>query len=531
MLGALALAAASVAAIPPPAPQSAAEENVEELGRTKRPDRELQFFGYFLTRGEMTNIAPENDLFKGQVVGRLFGPNTTNTSNKRSVFVEQRFLPIFIYEPRLLSRRARLRTSFEIDWTYGDTSNATGANFGGGFNADQVNLQTQNLEIEIDLPRKGWHIDLGLQRLYDTAYNPYTTAVSTLFNTGERLAFWGSDAVGATVYGREGDWSFKAGGYQLWENLIQKDDDVWMLEAAADRHIMKTWHVGATTRYLRDSSTGEGGIGILGQGPNSQLADYMGTFRFGIPEDVENWHGNFVWAGLNTHYNVDFAAGRLMASGFAVGNFGNIQTELPEEPDQYDKLTNILGLAADARVGVRYGPSTRDTITAEFIYSSGDADALEDGTYSGVVTGNTWGGPGAIFASTGTYLLFPHANVVNRFYAAVLDLSNAGFGVSGGVVNMRYDIIRNKLAAKVGVGAARSNVQPVEGANFIGAEYNLNVSWRIMPMLDLDLHAAYMNLGGYFDSPEIVEPDDETMQTVRPRDPWTTFLTLKWLMF
>lgn len=530
MLGAVALAAASLAALPPPAPQSPAEENTEALGRTRRPDRQLQFFGYFFTRAEMTNVAPENDLFRGQVIGRLFGPNTTGTSKKRSSFVEQRFLPIFIYEPRLLSRRARMRASFEVDWTYGDSSNATGANFGGGFNADQVNLQTQNLEIEIDLPRPGWHIDVGLQRLYDTPFNPYTTPVSTLFNTGERLAFWGSDAVGVTVFGREGDWSIKAGAYQLWENLIQEDDDVWLLEAATDLHVFKTWHVGATTRYLRDSSTGEGGVGILGQGPNSQLADYMGVFRFAIPDDVEDWRAHFVWTGLNTAYNVDFAAGRWMASGFAVGNFGQVQTEIPEQPDQYDKLTNVLGLAANARAGFRYGRSTRDTITAEVVYSSGDADALEDGTYSGVVTGNTWGGPGAVFGGTGTYLLFPHTNVVNRFYAAVLDLSNAGFGVSGGVLNLRYDIIRNKLSAKLGGGLARSNVQPVEGANFIGAEYNLNVSWRIMPMLDLDLHAAYLDLGGYYDSPEIVEPD-EMMQAVRPRDPWTTFVTLKWLMF
>lgn len=528
MLGAVAMAAA-LAALPPPTPATPAEENVEDLGRTRRPDRQLHFFGYFLTRAEMTNVAPENDLFKGQVVGRLFGPNTTNTSKQRSTFIEQRFLPIFIYEPRLLSRRARLRASFELDWTYGDTSNATGANFGGGFNADQVNLQTQNLEIEIDLPRKGWHVDIGLQRLYDTAFNPYTTPVSALFNTGERLAFWGSDAVGATVYGREGDWSFKAGGYQLWENRIQKDDDVWMLEAAADRHIMKTWHVGATARFLRDSSTGEGGIGILGQGPDSQLADYMGTFRFPIPDDVTRWRGQFAWTGLNTAYNADFAAGRWMATGFAVGNFGQVRTKTPEQG--WDKLTNVVGLAADARVGFRYGRSTKDHITAELIYASGDDNGLEDGTYSGVVTGNTWGGPGAVFASTGTYLLFPHANVVNRFYAAVLDLSNAGNGVTGGALNARYDIVRNKLSAKLGFGVARSNVQPDGGGNFIGAEYNFNLSWRIMPMLDLDVHAAFLDVGDYFDSPEIVEPEDEMMQMPRPRDPWTAFLTLKWLMF
>ena len=98
MLGALALAAASYAALPPPAPATPAQENVEELGRTKRPDRQLTFYGYFLTRAEATNVSPENDLFKGQVVGRLFGPNTTSTSPDRAVFVEQRFLPIFVYE-------------------------------------------------------------------------------------------------------------------------------------------------------------------------------------------------------------------------------------------------------------------------------------------------------------------------------------------------------------------------------------------------------------------------------------------------
>ncbi len=517
------------AAIPPPIPQTPAQKNIEELGRTRRPDRQLQFFGYFLTRAEMTNISPQNDLFRGQVVGRLFGPNTTTTSDKRAVFVEQRFLPFFIYEPRLTNHKARLRASFELDWTYGDSSNSAGGNFGGGFNADQINLQTQNLEVEFDLPRPGWHLNLGLQRMYDTAYHPYTTPVSTLLNTGERLAFWGSDAVGLSMHGTEGDWRFKAGAYQLWENLIQEDDDVWIIDGAVDRHIMRTWHVGLTARYLRDSSQGEGGLGLLGQGPDSQLANYMGTYRFTIPDDVEEWRGHFAWLGLNSSYNPGFAAGRWMASGFAVGNFGQIVTSIPEQSGDFEKLTNVLGLGADAKVGFRYGRSTKDHVTAELVYSSGDDDGLEDGTYSGVVTGNTWGGPGAVFASTGSYLLLPHANVVNRFYAAVLDLSNAGFGLTAGVLNARYDIIRNKLSAKLGFAAGRSNVQPLDGDNFIGAEYNLNVSWRIRPMLDLDLHAAYLDLGGYYDSPEIVDLEDEDVAA--PRDPWTTFVTLKWLMF
>lgn len=528
MLAALALSGGLFAALPPPTPESGMQANTEELGRTKRPDKQLRFFGYFLTRAEMTNIAPENDLFKGQVVGRLFGPNTTTTSPDRAVFLEQRFLPIFVYEPNVTNKKARLRASFELDWTFGDSSNSTGGNFGGGFNGDQVNLQTQNVAVEVDLPRKGWQVNLGLQRLYDSVYNPYTTPVATLLGTGERLAFWGSDAVGATVYGHEGDWRFKAGAYQLWENLIQKDDDVSLFEGAVDRRIMKTWHVGGTFRYLRDTSNGEGGVGILGQGPDSQLANYMGTYRFTIPDDRENWRAHFMWAGLNTSYNPGFQAGRISASAFGVGNFGQLVTEIPTQPGDFEKLTNVVGLAADAKLGVRYGRSPNDHIVGELVYSSGDSNGLEDGTYSGVVTGNTWGGPGAVFTTFGTYLLLPHANVVNRYYAAVMDLSNAGFGVTAGALSARYDIIRNKLSAKVGTGAARSNVTPQGGNNFIGVEYNANLSWRILPLLDLEAHAAYMQLGDYYRSPEVVVGSDGS---ARPQNPWTVFTTLKWLMF
>ncbi len=39
--------------------------------------QELKFIGYYLMRYELVNYAPKNEFFKGQVVGRLFGGNTT----------------------------------------------------------------------------------------------------------------------------------------------------------------------------------------------------------------------------------------------------------------------------------------------------------------------------------------------------------------------------------------------------------------------------------------------------------------------
>ena len=54
------------------------------------------------TRATASDIAPTNELLRGQIIGRLFGPNTTNTSEKTSSYFEQRFVPMFIYTPSIL---------------------------------------------------------------------------------------------------------------------------------------------------------------------------------------------------------------------------------------------------------------------------------------------------------------------------------------------------------------------------------------------------------------------------------------------
>lgn len=524
------------ATAPDPVSPGGGTEAPEELGRTRRPHKELTFYGYFFTRGEMTNVSPANDLFKGQVVGRLFGPNTTTTSKDRAVFMEQRFIPFFMYEPKLLSRHARLRASFELDWTFGDVNNSVGGNFGSGFTADQVNLQTQNLAVEFDVPKlEGWYVNLGLQRLYDTALDPYRTVFEQMTLSGPRLDFWGSDAVGLTIHGNQWGQKFKLGAYQLYENLIQKDDDVSLFELATDRHLGRGLHVGGSLRYLRDASSGSGGVGVLGQGPASPLTGYMGTFRFPIPDGIERYRSHFVWTGADASYNPLLASGRLGASAYVVGNFGRVSTENPLARGDFQELANVQGLAANARVAFRYGRTPHDMVSLEALYTSGDPNGISDGTYSGVITGNTWGAPGALMIGQGTYLLMPHGYVVNRFYAAVTDPSNLGFGVTSAALNASYDLVPNQLEIKLGGAVARSNIKPIAGERFIGAELNGRLSWRFRPLMALEAHGAYLALGDYFTSPEIVAPEDgfdpaNAMPGSRPKNPWTTFISLRWLM-
>ena len=231
----------------------------------EKANKELQFLAFFINQAVSSNIYPENDFLKGQTVGRLFGGNTTTTSNERmSAYVEQRIIPFFIYKPNLFNGKAILRAAFEIDWTWGDVAYGVGGNFGGGFSADQVNLQTQNLEVELN-PAKGYYINLGLQRIFDTPYNPYTTLFDKMTQTGYRLAYFGTDGVGVSF---RKDWDFsriKAGYYKLYENYVQLDDDVTLMELNGEKDVSRAWKVGGSAYYLRDRGSGAGGVSILGQ--------------------------------------------------------------------------------------------------------------------------------------------------------------------------------------------------------------------------------------------------------------------------
>jgi len=496
------------------------EEFIEE---EKKPDRkEFRFIGYYFMRSELSNVAPTNEFLKGQVVGRIFGGNTTKTSDAVSRYSEMRFIPMIAYSPRLFDGWATVRMNFEFDWTLGDANYGAGGNFGGAFGADFVNMQTQNLFIEFH-PKKNLFINAGLTRLFDNINVPAYTFTSTLVYTGYRLAFFGSDASGLAIhYFPASNQRIKMGVYQLYENNVEQNDDVVLYEVDYERDLDIINSVGLSLWYLKDKANGEGGVSILGQGLNSGLSNYNGVFNFNFGS--QKYNADIFWLGTHFHGNPLLNQGRLGYSGFGVMNFGWVDTY--NVPSEILDSVDILGFAANLRLAYKYGRTTNDHISIDGVFTTGDGDNIEDGKYSGVLTGNNWTAPGAVFFSHGLYLLLPHGNVVNRFNAAVIDIQNIGYGLAAGSLVGSYDIVPHKLRAKTGLGLGLSPTSPEGGGNYIGTEVNFNLVYSPKVFMDLELHAAYLWLGDFYDSP-VVNGDLSS----RPQNPWTVFATLKWIMF
>ncbi len=488
-----------------------------------KANKPFQAFVYFYQQHVATNMAPENDFLKGQIIGRLFGSNTTTTSNDfTALYAEQRALPFFIYSPAIFDGKATLRASFEIDWTWGDVAYGTGGNFGSAISADQVNLQTQNLEVEF-IPAKNWTINVGLQRMYDSPHDLYRTFFDKFTSTGYRLAYFGTDGVGISVRRQSDRLSSKAGFYKLYENNVELNDDVSLFEMNHQLNIAPKWNVGASVYYVKDNSGGSGGISILGQGFASPLTTFNGAFRF--PLGSNPYKSDVIWLGSYFSRNEEMMLDRWFMSGFVNYNVGSIRQKTVGG-DEFVTSVSINGVAGNLRAGYRYGQTTGDIMVADLIFTSGDRNGISDNKYNGVITSNTWGSPGGIFIGHGGYLLFPHGNVVNRFVAAVTDISNMGYGIAGGTLNFSKDLIPNKFHSKIGGVAGFSTVAPRGGGYFMGWEANAKLGYDFGAFLTVEAHGAYMVLGDFYDS-KITNGN----VNIRPVNPWLGFVCLKWLIF
>jgi hypothetical protein len=485
--------------------------------------RELTFIGYLFTRSTSTNITPTDDVLQGQVIGRLFGRNSTSTVPRTALYTEQRFVPFLVYRPKVLDGYAVLRTMFKLDMTWGDQAYGVGGNRGGAINGAQVNLQTLMANATLSPPGASWKAVVGLQRLFDNVRDPNVNTLQTAQTSGYKMAYWGTNAVGVNLFAEPIPGTLaRVGFFQLWENLISKNDDVTLWMADAETRIAPTVELGADLWYVRDRGKGAGGISVLGQGLNSALAEYNGATRLRFPGTGQIYEADLLWLGGHAAKNRDFLAGRLWADAFVMANLGRIDTVGVTTA----KAADVFAVTGNASVAYKYGRTAGDRIQLEGLFTTGDGDGARDGTVNSVITGNAYGSPVGIYSSHRALLLFPDPQVVNRYYSAVHDISNMGLGVNAAFLNVSRDLIPNRMNGKLGLATAFSNTTPTGGSKHIGTEMNLELKYNLKVFLTLGLDVGYMRLGGFYDSPSA------TFDGQRPdHDPWVAFTTLSWLMF
>lgn len=474
------------------------------------PDDGFSFLGLVQGRYTLSNVVPTSAYLNGQVVGELGGTNLTEVSaEERSRFGEYRTVGFFRYAPPVLDGRAELAAGFEIDFVPGDQSYAVSGNTGGAYGGDMVNLQTRRLNATFRPDLGGGHrleIVTGLQFVADGASNPAAAAPDDLFRAGGGLRFWGSEAAGVSVYGRCGDgWGerlrYRAGAYTLYEQGVGLTDDVTLLMADAQLTPAYATQLGLHGWVLRDN--GDGGGGAFGAGPTSPLAELQGAarldFRPGGEGEAPAVDADLIWLLADAGYNRGLAQGPLGLGVFGAVNAGKIYVTDQIDPD-------VLGFAAGGELRWRYAPGSGSVLRLEALATS--PNGPESDVYSGVITGNSYGIVGALWATHGAVLLFPDIQAINRQVAVVYDISNQGDGLVAAVGGAGYDLVPEKLTL-----TANGAWASTPAGQAMGTE--LNAGLVAHPWLLFDIGLVGATVSG---SP-------------LPEDPWAVFTFLQWVVF
>jgi hypothetical protein len=517
-----------------PTPGTLYDEWSEARGRDREgPPPQFTWINYFIARGTVSNQVGDPAGLRGVSLGPIgsIAGSAVRTGDDAAYYLEQRWIPVFSFAPWFVDGLAAFRAQLEVDFLWGRAANTVQPNEGGGFNADQVNIQTKNVNVSIYPTRDPARLDIviGMQSVYDSILDPTLTPLDTLVSSGYKLAFLGSDAAGVVAYARPFENSrAKLAFLPLQSAQPDKatEDDPrlkWLYLITADwqQTLAPATHVGLSLWRLRDDTEGDAFAyeGLVRSGPAAQaLASYTGVATF----NMERPSGTVWYLGTFFDHNLDHRMGRLGGSGFVMANVGSYESDVAAT--MLNPEVDIFGVAANLELRYRWGARSGDAATLQGMFTTGDSD-LTDDRYSGVFTMNQYGLPGAVWFTHRTLLLFPFTSTVNNYTGAVTDIGNQGYGLIAAIATGAWDVIPSKLNLKLGAAYARTSVDPppllmMERGRSMGLEINGELRWTIRHLMTLGLHAGMLLKGDYYDNHPTVK-----------KNPWAAFTTFTWYAF
>lgn len=496
---------------------------------------EFSMINYFFARFTVTDQLADPSGLRGVSLGPIgigqgIGSATRVGEASTNFYAEQRWIPVFSYSPLFVDGLATFRAQLEVDFTWGLAANSVQNNQGGGFNVDQVNIQSKNVNVAFYPTRnpKQLSIIAGAQPVYDSPYDPTITSLFDIVQTGYKLAFMGSDAVGISAYFNDfwgiGKVSFIPVGAAQPDKALTGDarfSHIYLFTADYGFEFQPGTVAGVSFWHLQDDTKGSAFAyeGIVPSGPSSgALSAFTGT----APFQIEEPSGNVEFVGAHFHHNLGFKTGPLGLSGFTMANFGRFDSQ--KRDTALNRRVDILGFASNLEAMFNWGRTAEDKVTLEGMFSTGDSDVNDD-TYNGVFTMNYYGLPGAVWFNHKTQILFPYTSTVSNYTGAVTDISNQGFGLISAIASWAYDIIPNKLNLRVGNAYGQSVERPtvrngVRPGRVIGYEINAELKWHIRYLMTVGVAGAYLFRGSFYDGNQQVTSD-----------PWAAFTTFTWYAF
>lgn len=325
---------------------------------------------------------------------------------------------------------AKLVTKFELDYNWwGNSSYVTERGGGGAIGADSVNIETKHLYLDLNYPIMNTKIGMM----------PNTDAFKGIVFDADMAGILLShdyNNAGVTFgyfrWNDQWDWSNNSTIGKTTVDLFQLDGKYL---------VNKDLKVGAAYYYIND--------------------------------DIN--HAKVHTVGVNA----DGAFGDLRLNGFALGQFGDLNS-----------TADAKGYAFN--IGAKK-PLGGGTARLEFMYVSGG-----DNAFYNAANGSEGGG----YYDSEMIFLARDKNATTIDNAIVYDVSNYGQGVILGALGYDY-AFSDKLSASANVGfgaIADDKFSKASGSSdYLGTEINAEANYQLTANVSFGARAGYFILGDYFD--------------------------------
>jgi hypothetical protein len=410
-----------------------------------------------------------------------------------AAYVEQRLRTKFSFGEENVKAVWFLETDFSA---YGDSAGgaspgAAARNVGGALGGDKINLETKNIYLWFKLPNTSLDFTVGLASQSDGYAG---------------LIYGGADMAGIFMTGKYEPVTYKLGWAKLYENDVQKWDDLTLYIGEVNFAPTKGSKMGVNFYIVQDDTQNE-----------------ASATNLPFPTTT-NINKKLIY---NLGFNGTFNAGPVTLTGFALYNFGEIENLTPGA-----KTVDVNGYALDLRAEMKLGPGKG---FLEGIYISG-GDNTADEFKSVYTLSDTNASPGgnSAFGRTDMLILLFNGDGINTSQALIgassVATSAAGAASQSPSNNGRgmwhigagYTMpLGKQLTTKFGIGylsATELFKTDKGGTTFsstkkgedMGTEVNANLNYNIMKGLDFGVYGAYAWLGDFYKSSlaGAQDPDD-----------------------